>query len=131
MNVCLIQKGRPICAMMGILGIVLALIGSGGRAADVDSCDEDTFRNLISTENLVTFSEDCEITLSAIEGPVIINRDVTIDAQGHNVTIIGDGTFRLFELQAANVNMYGLKLTNGHETNGGAFFIDADSTLVL
>src|SRR5437773_5952450 len=120
MNVCLIQKGRPICALVGLAFLLFAILAPAARAADVDSCDEDSFLVAVqSGDDTVTFTEDCTITLSAT---VPITGALTIDAQGHSVTIEGGGTNLLFDVAGATFQLVGINLVNGSNTNGGALY---------
>jgi hypothetical protein len=137
MNVILTQKDRPwnlfrcptallfaffCCCFVSCLTLPL-------RAADVADCDPVSLQDAIDTgDGVVTFTEDCEMTLT---DTISLTGDLIIDAQGHTVTISGDGTFLLFEVTNATLQVYGISFSGGSNTNGGAFFIDDVSTVVL
>lgn len=98
------------------------------QAAEVAGCDEDSLLDAINTDGVALFTEDCDITLS---GTMSITGDVIVDAQGHNVTISGDGTFLLFEITneiSGSIQFYGIGFSGGSNTNGGAFYIDGLSS---
>ena len=99
---------------------------------DVAVCSEDALiQALDSGDSLVTFSEDCDITLTA---PISLYSDLTIDAQGHNVIIRGAGQFQIFDLEPdapVSITLIGLTLSGGLGTQGGALFIGTNVTMLL
>jgi hypothetical protein len=99
------------------------------RADEVVDCSQQGLIDALSFDGQALFTEDCSITLS---DPISINLDTVIDAQGHNVSISGDNQFLVFEIQSnASLTISGVTITSGQNTNGGAFFVYSDGTLVL
>jgi len=119
------SRGRTVLLLVSCLFLMVSMLPA--RADDVADCSEGSFLDAIGT-GVATFTEDCEITLT---DTVQLFGDVTIDAQGHNVTINGDNLVLLFDVAVANVQMIGVNLVNGLNTNGGAFYIDETSSVVL
>ena len=95
----------------------------------VSDCTEAELRAALAGGGEVTFSEDCEITLSA---PIEISEDTSIDATGFDVAIIGNGSTRLFSVApGVNFDLNGLTLQGGRSTNGGAIYIDSEATVQI
>ncbi len=80
------------------LCLCLALASAGFGRADgvVTNCTETDLRAALSGGGSVTFACDGVIGLS---GPLIISNDITVDAAGHEVTISGGNSVRLFEIK--------------------------------
>src|SRR6266850_1737597 len=109
-------------------GALLSLMASSVLAGDVTDCSEDAFLAAFDGDP-VTFNEDCSITLST---PVTIDSDTTIDAQGHKVTISGDNQLLVFDVASGvTFNVFGLTISSGQNTNGGALYINEGATVVL
>ena len=91
---------------------------AGGAPAD---CTEASLRMALTGGGIVTFTNDCNITISS---QIVINQaDTTIDAGGHNVLIGASNTVALFDV-FSDLKLYGVKLVNGLGTNtGGALYI--------
>ena len=63
-----------------------------------------------------------------------INQSVTIDGPGANeLSVSGNNTGRVFEIEAGQVSISGLTITGGQEVaaNGGGILVDAGATLNL
>jgi hypothetical protein len=125
---------RALACVLFLLGCSISAI----RAADVEviGCDLESAISGAQEGDTVVFTEDCDVTLS---DTVQINFNLTIDAQGHNVTVSGDGSFLLFsvgqELQLdtsqITFEVYGVGFSGGSNTNGGAFYIDDFSSVLF
>lgn len=78
----------------------------------------------------VTFAGDYTILLGST---IDINKDITVDATGHAVTVDGGDAVRLFTLgSAGHVTVRHLTFTRGKSTgNGGAFYVNTNATLAL
>jgi len=127
-----------IVARLKFLAVcALLFAGTAGlHAVDVEDCSETALREAIDATpfgDTVTFNEDCDIVLN--EGPIHILTDVTIDANGFEVTIssgVSNRLFNVLEGPLVHLTLIGLTLTEGHsDTNGGALYIPADATVVL
>lgn len=95
----------------------------------VTNCTEAALRAALAGGGEVTFDDDCEITLSA---PLVISEDTSIDADGVDVTIKGNGSTRLFLVTSgASLNLTGLTLQGGRSTNGGALYIESAATVTI
>jgi hypothetical protein len=93
------------------IGLFLALVlnrASGGGV--VTSCDEGALRAALKEGGTVTFACDGIITLTApliiqshtitnSDNEIVVRRQTTIDAAGHDVTISGGGTVGCFQLK--------------------------------
>jgi len=95
----------------------------------VTDCTEAELRAALAGGGEVTFSEDCEITLSA---PIEVSEDTSIDANGFDVTIIGNGSTRLFSVApGVSFDLNGLTFQGGRSTNGGAIYIDSEAVVQI
>ena len=117
------------------LGKLLVLVSMCGWAVCaqgqtvVEDCTEDALLSALSSgDSLIIFTQNCAITLAA---PILIESDLTIDAQGHTVTISATNSSRIFEVTSGNVTLLGLSIAGGTETNGGAIYINTNSTVLL
>ena len=107
------------------------LISSEVARADgvVADCTESALLDALFGGGLVTFDQDCEITNTAT---IEISTDTTIDTQGHSVTISGGGAIRVFNVEPnVSLTLIGLTIADGLATNGGAFYLDSGSSLLL
>ena len=96
----------------------------GVVAAD---CTEASLRAALNGGGLVTFSNDCTITIAQ---QIAINQATTIDATGHNVSISASNAVPLFNV-AASLTLRGLSLVNGNSpASGGALYIQPGITVV-
>lgn len=119
------------------IGVVILLAGWPTHTQGTDISDP-TEQGLIEAltaaagpdgDNTVTFSLDCSITLS---GPIELASDMTIDANGYNVTINGGNAGTIFILDAQHhFTFSGLALTGGASTNGGALYINPHTTVLV
>jgi hypothetical protein len=95
----------------------------------VADCTESALLDALIGGGLVTFDQDCSITVTA---PIEISQTTTIDAQGFSVTISGGGAVRVFNVQPGNgLTLVGITISDGLSTNGGAFYLDTGSSLLL
>jgi hypothetical protein len=95
----------------------------------VADCNETELLAALVGGGEVTFSEDCEITLTA---PVVISEDTSIDANGFDVTIDGNSSTRLFSVASGvSFSLNGLTLQGGLSTNGGAIHIDSAAVVQI
>ena len=105
---------------MGVaLALALVLGLTAGRSQNVvTNCTDSALRSAITQGGRFTFA--CDGTL-ALASPITVALDTQLDASGHQVTIDGSHTLRLFQV-ATNVTLtlVNLTLANGSCTNGGA-----------
>src|SRR5437870_4028122 len=120
------------CLRSPLLPLALCIVTAFSASAegDVAGCTEGDLLDALDGGGLVTFTNDCSITLSA---PIIIDLDTTIDAQGHQVTISGGDLTLLFQVEpdVTSFTAIGLTLSGGQNTNGGALYIYEGATVVL
>src|SRR5689334_15598198 len=74
-----------------------SLLAMSVRASDVGGCSEIYFRSAMAGAGLVTFTQDCAVTLTA---PITVSSDTVIDTQGFNVSISGGGKVTVFVVQS-------------------------------
>src|SRR5689334_13258614 len=103
-----------------LFGSVLPL-PQHSHAASLPECDEAIFRIAIAQGGNVQFGCDGTIVLTST---LAVTNDVTLDANGHSVTISGGDAVRHFAVQSnASLSLLGLRLVNGLAANtGGAVF---------
>jgi hypothetical protein len=121
---------RQKSGVLLLLAIVLFTIFCPSSFADeVTDCSQDGLIAALSSDNQALFTEDCSITIT---DPISISGTNVIDAQGHNVSISGDNQFLIFDIEeGASLTILGVTITGGQNTNGGAFFVNSGSVLVL
>ncbi len=106
--------------------LTLALLPSFSRAeGPVVSCTEQALRAALTGGGVVSFSNDCSITLSQ---PITIGPNTTIVAGGHTVTLSGSNSIPIFRVYG-NLRLVGLTLTGGKGTNGGAAMVASSGSL--
>src|SRR5437773_2576124 len=125
---CIIAMGieRPLLciAMLGLSLTVARSIYAGGTVTD---CSETSLDAALSGGGTVTFACDGTITITTTKS---ISAATILDASGHYVTISGNNSVRLFNVNlAVNFSVYNLTLANGKSTNGGAIY--NSGTLVI
>lgn len=112
--------------------LIICCVFTAGRAmadGDVSTCNEGALLLALQGGGLVTFSEDCEITLSQ---PIVITNDVTIDASDFDVTLHGDGSSQLFIVQEnGSLELIHLTVTGGAGTNGGALLVNSGGSATI
>jgi hypothetical protein len=112
-----------------VIPLVLAAFCSlsAGAVTVVTDCSENALLSALARDSVVTFATNCSITLSA---PILVGAGVTkqIDAGGHTVTLSGNNAVSLFTVHG-NLTLVGLALVNGHNTNGGALYINPSGTV--
>ena len=102
---------------------VLFLFYSSAHGAPVTTCDEASLRAAISAGGTIIFDCDGLIVLSS---PIVVTNSVSLDANGHSITISGDGAVRLFNvLPGVSFNASGIALIGGFAETGGAILNDA------
>src|SRR5689334_11668266 len=80
-----------------------AVARAGGTVAD---CSEGALLGALSGNGTVLFGGDCSITLSQ-PITIVAGSTVTIDAQGHKVTLSGSNAVSLFKV-SGNLTLVGL-----------------------
>ncbi len=100
--------------------------------AVVQSCDEAGLRAALAAGGPAKFGCDGTIVLT---NPIVVTTDLTLEADGHDVRLSGDGKVRLFEVSAnGSLRLSGLTLREGFirgtdgapagEGRGGAILVD-------
>jgi hypothetical protein len=117
------QAVRILCASFTVAVLVLLSSAIPARAGGiVPSCTEASLRTALIGGGTVTFTNDCNITITS---QILINQaDTIIDAGSHNVLISASNSVPLFDV-ASNLVLRGLSLVNGQSTNagGGALYV--------
>ena len=97
---------------------------AGAATIPLGSCDQTSLANAITAAGaggLVQFTQDCTITLSS---PITPSQDVTIDGNGHRVTLSGgDAVPVIVVSQRVTAVLNDLTITKGHP--GGTFATDS------
>ncbi len=86
-----------------------------------------------SGDAMIAFAPGLHGTIT-LESELQINHSVTIDGPGANeLSVSGHDSSRVFEIEAGQVAISGLTITDGHEVaaNGGGILVDAGATLNL
>lgn len=100
----------------------------------VNECTESALKNALWWTDEVRFQCDGTITLTS---KITITGSMTIDANGHNVTISGNNQVQIFFMQGiwaiggSTLTLKGLKLENGYADKGGAIFVNSNNTVIL
>src|SRR5258708_22365660 len=95
----------------------------------VADCSETSLLDALTGGGLVTFTQDCFITITA---PIEISASTTIDAQGYSVTISGGSLVHVFTVDAStSLTLVGLTISDGQATNGAGLYINSSGTAVL
>src|SRR6266704_2923365 len=116
-----------LLVLVGLLTLYMLSADSARGEGTVASCAEDDFLAALDGGGLVTFTQDCNITLTA---PISIDVDTTIDAQGHAVTLSVNQQMLVFNVAAGvNFTSLGLTITSGMNTNGGALYANAKASV--
>lgn len=116
--------------MAPVVLVCLLLCGPVVRAVTiVTGCDETSLLSALARDNNVVFGTNCSIAFST---PIVINAGATkqIDAGGHTVTFSGNNAVSFFRVNG-NLTLIGLTLVNGHNTNGGALYINPGSFVTV
>jgi hypothetical protein len=110
-----------------ILPAALLLFTRPASAAVVTDCTEASLRAALNEGGTVTFTNDCNITITA---QIVISAATIIDGSGHNVLIGSSNSVPLFNV-ATNLTLHNLSLVNGQATNtGGALYIQPGVTVL-
>ncbi len=114
------KRGRPpedrrkTCRSRIVFGLHVALALFSARllpAAIVDHCDETGLTAAVAEGGLVTFVCDGTIPLTHT---LVVQRDLTLDASGHQVTLSGGLAVRVFDVSAsATLTLVHLTLADG------------------
>ncbi|HEY5909399.1 MAG TPA: immunoglobulin domain-containing protein [Verrucomicrobiae bacterium] len=119
------------CRFVGcfLLCACLWFDGPQGRAdSTVTNCTEQALRAALAVGGVVTFTNNCSITLS--QSITIAASPTTIDAAGHNVTISGGGKVPIFNV-IGDLTLAGLTLANGKSaTAGGALYVNSGAVVL-
>ncbi len=131
-----------MCALMSILAAGPLVSGAGAATCTVANGDDGydifgiipksgTLRHCLSSfsiSDVIEFDGDFTIT---IEQSLSINKSVTIDATGRDITIDGGNAHRVFSV-SAEATLRNLKIVNGDaggKSEGGGIYNNANLTL--
>jgi predicted outer membrane repeat protein len=116
------HRWRALAVGALVLGLA-AVHPAGVRAADVTSCSQAGLTSAIGAagnNGTVQFTGDCSITLTST---IALSQSVTIDGNGHAVTISGGGTVQVFLVNpGVTVTLNDLTIVNGLGAAGGGIF---------
>jgi hypothetical protein len=88
--------------------LLSALVSVGATGSN---CDEASLRQAMSQGGTITF--DCDGTI-ALSATLVVDRDTFLDGNGHEVTISGGNTVRVFEIRpGVRFSVRGLTIANG------------------
>lgn len=105
-----------------VRGILVAFMLAQFCSAEtvITSCGEAALREAITRGGLIILA--CDGTIQVSQSFIITN-DVTIDARGQRLTLDGQGSVGLFQIQPnSRLKLLGLTLTRGGGADGGAIF---------
>ena len=124
-------------ALLGLVSLVFLINPNAAQAAGtVSTCDEASLTTAISSGGTVLFGCDGTITLNTTStAGFAISTNTTLNANGHNVTISGNNTHRIFTVTGGSTTfvMTGLTLTNGiNQGNyGGGIIQSSAGSLII
>ncbi|HEY0456810.1 MAG TPA: choice-of-anchor Q domain-containing protein, partial [Verrucomicrobiae bacterium] len=90
------------------------------HASVIQSCDQNGVQTAVANGGSYTFDCDANVILTST---LVVSNDLVLDGNGHNVSINGNNSFRIFKvLPGVHLTLVQLKLINGtfHGTNGAA-----------
>ena len=112
---------------LALLSLIFLMGSHSAQAAGtVSTCNEASLTTALNGGGTVLFACDGTITLNTTSTDgFTINKTTTIDANGHNVTISGNNTHRLFTVNGSiTFTLQGITLTNGlSQSNAGGTII--------
>jgi CSLREA domain-containing protein len=113
--------------------VVTSIVDPGDGVCDADCTLREALiaANTTPGADVITFNTDGVITLTAVL--TNINESLTLNAQGHSITINGDNSYRLFIINnGVQANFSHLTLANGHAadlTGGGGIYNEGNLVL--
>src|SRR5690242_11282133 len=116
-----------IYLMLASSSLLITCYSSFGGGV-VNSADDASLRAALVGGGAVTFSVDGTINLSRV---LVITNDTTIDGTGHNITISGSNSVRVFQVNS-NVQfiLETLTVANGRTNNGAGVFNSGGSVTI-
>jgi len=108
----------------------VAIINAGNNQSN--GCNIDTRNDRLGVNDIIKFNVAGD-SISLTSGEVLIDSDVSINPSGSAITINGNRTDRLLNINNANVSIDSLTLINGvsgNANNGGAIYASL-STLTI
>ena len=104
---------------------------AGAATIPLGSCDQTSLANAITAAGaggLVQFTQDCTITLSSTITP---SQDVTIDGNGHRVTLSGGDSVPVFLVSVGvTAALNDLTISNGRDSDSGAGILNIGTLTV-
>lgn len=103
-----------------LLSLLLASSSTSLPGASISVCDEASLRSALDSGGTILFDCDGVITLSQT---LIVSNDVSLEGNGHAVTISGDNRVRVFQIDpGVSVTLRDLTIANGlnAELNGAS-----------
>src|SRR6266481_3853192 len=111
-----------------LLFSMLALALEGRAGGIVGNCTETDLHSALAGGGTVTFA--CDGTIGLASELIIIN-DTVLDGLGHNVTISGNNTARVFRVSAAvKLTLLNLTIANGRTNQGAGLYNDGGIVLL-
>src|SRR5262252_4175490 len=83
------RVGR-FCVLLPLVSLLCALPAQADSV--VTNCTQDALAAALATGGTVSFTQACSLSLSST---ISIGANATIDANGQNVSLLGNNTFRL------------------------------------
>jgi hypothetical protein len=116
------------------VAIAVVCVPVWGARADTYTLTEFTEQAFIEAlsdpaTDMVQFDDNGTVTLT---GPIELAKDITIDGNGHDVTIDGGSAGSVFIVDSGyKFKLMGLRLAGGYSTNGGALYINRQATVTV
>ncbi len=105
----------------------VAAINSG---ADNANCEFDTTTDPIGTNDTIVFDNSVE-DISLSDGEILIESDVSINPQGHDIRISSDNQSRAFSINAATVSIENASISENSSSSGAGAISIQMGTLTL
>ncbi len=129
------QLGLALFAPLALmLALILLMPQPAYAAGTVTVCDESNLRAVLVDGGLVDFS--CGPAMVNLSAPLVITKNTTIDGGGL-ITLLGDGTFRIFDVTDDSgpdfeLKLIGLTVSGGYAAStGGAIVVNNGNTVTV
>src|SRR5262245_4959182 len=96
-----------------VAGGLIGVAPAGHASGTVATCADASLRAAVAAGGTVTFGVDCNDLVLSSEIVIPAGRVVDIEANGHSVTLDGNGATRLFRVTGGRLTIGGLLLQGG------------------